>query len=93
MNGRPSIRDLEQTLNVTLLELKASKALCDCFISERDDHETEIRSIIFMNTKLKVELANVVVKSNDLTDRRDNLQVLVNEMDCRNEYEQSLLQI
>ncbi|GBP21976.1 hypothetical protein EVAR_7193_1 [Eumeta japonica] len=34
------------------------------------------------------------VKCNDLTDQRDRLQVLVSEMDdCRNHYEQSLLQI
>ncbi|GBP24106.1 RNA-directed DNA polymerase from mobile element jockey [Eumeta japonica] len=34
------------------------------------------------------------VKCNDITDQRDSLQVLVSEMDdCRNQYEQSLLQI
>ncbi|GBP33098.1 hypothetical protein EVAR_18578_1 [Eumeta japonica] len=93
MSRRPSIRDLELKLKAALLELKASKEMCDCLISERDDHETEIRSVIFMNTKLKGELAEMDVKCNDLTDQRDRLQVLVSEMDdCRNHYEQSLLQ-
>ncbi|GBP74310.1 hypothetical protein EVAR_42889_1 [Eumeta japonica] len=94
MSRRPSIRDLEQKLKAALLELKASKEMCDCLISERDDHETEIRSVIFMNTKLKGELAEMDVKCNDLTDQRDRLQVPVSERDdCRNHYEQSLLQI
>ncbi|GBP81124.1 hypothetical protein EVAR_88222_1 [Eumeta japonica] len=44
--------------------------------------------------KVKGELAEMDVKCNDLTDQRDRLQVLVSEMDdCRNHYEQSLLQI
>ncbi|GBP00432.1 hypothetical protein EVAR_980_1 [Eumeta japonica] len=70
--------------------------MCGCLISERCDHETEIRSIIFINTKLKGELAEMDVKCNDLTGQRDRLQVLTStsEMnDCRNHYEQSLLQI
>ncbi|GBO98962.1 hypothetical protein EVAR_90161_1 [Eumeta japonica] len=74
MSRRPSIRDLELKLKAALLELKASKEMCDCLISERDDHETEIRSVIFMNTKLKGELAEMDVKCNDLTDQRDRLQ-------------------
>ncbi|GBP53963.1 hypothetical protein EVAR_96642_1 [Eumeta japonica] len=94
MSRRPSIRDLELKLKAALLELKASKEMCDCLISERDGHETEIRSVIFMNTKLKGELAEMDVKCNDLTDQRDRLRVLMSEMDdCRNHYEQSLLQI
>ncbi|GBP48274.1 hypothetical protein EVAR_42994_1 [Eumeta japonica] len=88
------LRECELKLKAALLELKASKEMCDCLISERDDHETEIRSVIFMNTKLKGELAEMDEKCNDLTDQRDRLQVLVSEMDdCQNHYEQSLLQI
>ncbi|GBP83847.1 hypothetical protein EVAR_64112_1 [Eumeta japonica] len=94
MSCRPSIRDLEQKLKAALLELEASKEMCDCLISECDDHKTEIRSVIFMNTKLKGELTELDVKCNDLTDQRDRLQVLASEMDdCRNQYEQSLMQI
>ncbi|GBP26996.1 hypothetical protein EVAR_11229_1 [Eumeta japonica] len=58
-----------------LLELKASKETCDCLISERDAHETETRSVIFMNSKLKGELAEMYVKYNYLTDQSDPLQV------------------
>ncbi|GBP04137.1 hypothetical protein EVAR_74861_1 [Eumeta japonica] len=78
MSRRPSICGLEQKLRAALLELKASR---EFLISERDDHKTEIRSVTFMNTKLKGELTEMNVKCNDLTDQRDRLQVLVNEMD------------
>ncbi|GBP58113.1 hypothetical protein EVAR_40657_1 [Eumeta japonica] len=83
MSRKPSIRDLEQKFKAALLELLALKEMCDCLINERYDHKTEIRAVIFMN-----------VKCNDLTDQRNRLRVLVSEMDdCRNQYEQSLLQI
>ncbi|GBP20124.1 hypothetical protein EVAR_5554_1 [Eumeta japonica] len=49
------LMEKEQKLRAALLELKASKEMCDCRISERGDHETEIRSVIFMNTNLKGE--------------------------------------
>ncbi|GBP72023.1 hypothetical protein EVAR_51272_1 [Eumeta japonica] len=65
--------------------------MCDCLVGERDDHETEIRSVIFMNTKLKGALAELDIKRNDLLDRS---QRLVNEtVDCRNQCERSLLQV
>ncbi|GBP47766.1 WD repeat and FYVE domain-containing protein 3 [Eumeta japonica] len=64
-------------LKATLLVLKASKEMCDCLLSERDDHETEIRSVIFMNTKIKSELDEMDIKCNDLSDQRDRLRVLV----------------
>ncbi|GBP05984.1 hypothetical protein EVAR_3246_1 [Eumeta japonica] len=53
--------------------------MCDCLVGERDDHETEIRSVVFMITKLKGELAELDVKCNDLSDQHDRLQKLVNE--------------
>ncbi|GBP53441.1 hypothetical protein EVAR_17516_1 [Eumeta japonica] len=63
-------------------------------VGERDDHETEIRSVIFMNTKLKGELAEVDIRCYDLSDQRDRLQRLGNETDdCRNQYERPLPQI
>ncbi|GBP49810.1 hypothetical protein EVAR_83759_1 [Eumeta japonica] len=71
MSRRPLVRDLEQKLKAVHLELKVSKEMYDCLISERDDHETESRSVIFMNTKLTGELAEMDVKCNDLTDQRD----------------------
>ncbi|GBP96299.1 Chimeric ERCC6-PGBD3 protein [Eumeta japonica] len=81
-------------LKAALLELKASRQMCDCLVGERDDHETEIKSVIFINTKLKGELAELDIKCNDLSDQRDRLQGLLNETDdCRNQYERSLLQI
>ncbi|GBP94248.1 hypothetical protein EVAR_7470_1 [Eumeta japonica] len=61
--------------------------------NERHDRETEIRSAMFMNTKIKSELAEMDVKCNDLIDQRGRLQVLVSEMDdCRSQHGQSLLQ-
>ncbi|GBP85955.1 hypothetical protein EVAR_63102_1 [Eumeta japonica] len=75
-------------------ELKASNELCNTLVSKRDDHEIEIQSVIFFNTELKGELAELDIKCNDLTDQRDRLQAQVNEMNDRREhYEHSLLQI
>ncbi|GBP93811.1 hypothetical protein EVAR_59354_1 [Eumeta japonica] len=91
MSRRPSIRDLKQKVKAAVLEFKASRELCDCLVGERDDNETEIR---FMNTKSKGELAELHIQCNDLNDKRDRLQRLVNEThDCRSQYERSLLQI
>ncbi|GBP94044.1 hypothetical protein EVAR_100898_1 [Eumeta japonica] len=84
----------KQKLKFTLLELKAIVEMCDFLMSERDDHETEIRSVAFINTKLKNELADIYIKCSDLSDQRDRLRVLVSKTDdCRKQYEQSLLQI
>ncbi|GBP43265.1 hypothetical protein EVAR_39323_1 [Eumeta japonica] len=41
--------------------------MCDCLVSERNDHKTEINSVVFMNTKLKGELAELDIKCNDLS--------------------------
>ncbi|GBP34166.1 hypothetical protein EVAR_30718_1 [Eumeta japonica] len=83
------ITQKDQKLMVTFLEFKASKEMCDCFISERDDHQTEIISAMFMHIKLKRELAEMDIKCNhDLSHQHDRLQLLVSEMDdWRNQYE------
>ncbi|GBP09059.1 hypothetical protein EVAR_78393_1 [Eumeta japonica] len=81
MKRKPSIRDLEQKLKAALLELKTYREMCDCLVGERDYQETEIRSVIIMNTKLKGELAELDVKCNDPSDQRDRLQGLGNETD------------
>ncbi|GBP40271.1 hypothetical protein EVAR_83961_1 [Eumeta japonica] len=86
MSRRPTIRDLEQKLKATLLEVEAFKEMCVFLMSERDDyelvififiydHETEMRSLIFMNTKLKSKLVEMDIKRNDLSDQLDRLQV------------------
>ncbi|GBP16351.1 hypothetical protein EVAR_9942_1 [Eumeta japonica] len=68
--------------------------MCDCLVGERDDHETEIKSVIFMNTKLKGELAELDIKCNELGDQRERERGLGNGTDdWRNQYEPSLLQI
>ncbi|GBP89660.1 hypothetical protein EVAR_66992_1 [Eumeta japonica] len=67
MSRRPTIRDLEQ---------KTSKVMCDCLTSERDDHETEIRSVMFINTTLKSELAEMDIECYDASDQRERTTVV-----------------
>ncbi|GBP04299.1 hypothetical protein EVAR_6514_1 [Eumeta japonica] len=50
IHQRPSIRDLEQKFKAALSELKASREMCDYLVGERDNHETEIRSVVSTNT-------------------------------------------
>lgn len=67
-------RQMEEKLELTLIELKASKTLCEQLLSERNDSEKEILDIINTNRQLKIEMADLHNKLLGALDQRNQLQ-------------------
>lgn len=89
-----TIRQLEDQLQLTLAELKISKARCQELLSEREDSEIEISNILEQNMKLKGEMVAMSSQLTEAQDQRDQLQGRVDVFDQDSEeYEVALKRI
>lgn len=89
---RKALSRLEESkLQRALQELKATKALCDQLVFEREDNEKVLEETLNSNKKLKSEMAVLHTQYTEAIEERDKLQIIICGFDqCGIEYEQAL---
>jgi hypothetical protein len=85
---------LEQNLGKAQDELKDQRALCDKLLSERDDNEAEIKSMVARNTALKRQLNELSDQLTEAEYQRNSLQQVVDSLhECLTVHEAALEKI
>ncbi|KAL0880623.1 hypothetical protein ABMA27_001853 [Loxostege sticticalis] len=92
MTRKAKAMDTESKLQRALEELKASRETCNQLLREREDSEEEINKIIFRNTELKKDLADLHVQYQETAAHRDQLLTTISSFDqCSAVFEQALI--